>query len=245
MLPGGYSRLSNQDRTDDKFENRLREAYVDFKLKDAPLSFRLGRQQVIWGESDQFRVMDCWNPLDTTWHFQVESWDEIRVPLWLGKGLWDIGELGPLSNTFLEVVYNPFDFQPGIKSDFLPRPWAIPFPDPLRGGQVQITGVGGKLVSPVFDLQGTSLNRGDFKRNPQDASEVGTRFHAVTPQGFEFSLNYMYGRGRGLGGANPFALKIEKVNFRTVADSVGANHSPSGTTRTRVLPAPSPSTQSM
>jgi hypothetical protein len=111
------------------------------------------------------------------------------------------------------VVYNPFDFQPGIKSAFLPRPWAIPFPDPLRSGQVQITGVGGRLVSPVFDLQGTSLRIGDFQRNPQDASEVGTRFHAVTPQGLEFSLNYLYGRGRGLGGANPFALKIEKVNF--------------------------------
>jgi hypothetical protein len=222
LLRGNYSRFSDQDRTDAKFENRLREAYVDFKLKGAPLSFRLGRQQVIWGESDQFRVMDCWNPLDITWHFQVESWDEIRIPLWLGKGLWDIGELGPLSNTFLEVVYNPFDFQPGIKSAFLPRPWAIPFPDPLRGGQVQITGVGGKLVSPVFDLQGTSLRQGDFERNPQDASEIGTRFHAVTPQGLEFSLDYLYGRGRGLGGANPFALKIEKVNFRKAPTQLAA-----------------------
>ena len=82
-----------------KFENTLREAYIDAKLKDAPVSFRIGRQQVIWGESDQFRLMDIWNPLDVTWHFQQESWDNIRIPLWLAKGLWDIGELGPLSNT--------------------------------------------------------------------------------------------------------------------------------------------------
>ena len=220
LLRGGYSRLSGSDRSGLKFENRIREAYIDLKIKNAPISFRLGRQQVIWGESDQFRVMDCWNPLDVGWHFQVESWDELRVPLWLGKGLWDMGEVGPLSNAFLEVVYNPFDFQPGIKVDFMPRPWAVPFPDPLRGGQVQnsngtlLPSASSTLISPVFNLQGTSVRGGDFKRNPQDASEFGTRFHAVTPQGLEFSLDYLYGRGRGLGGASAFAVKIDSVNFK-------------------------------
>jgi hypothetical protein len=209
---GIYSRFSGSNRTDAKFENDLREAYVDFKLKDAPLSFRIGRQQIIWGESDQFRVMDCWNPLDIGWHFQIDSWDEIRVPEWVGKGLWEIGDLGPLSNTFLEVVYNPFDFHNGVKNAFLPRPWAVPFPDPLRPGQVQDAG-NGFLVSPQFNLEGTSLAQGDFKRNPQDASEVGVRFHSVTPQGLEFTLNYLYGRGRGLGGGNTLAFKIDQVNF--------------------------------
>lgn len=224
LVGGRIGDLTNGQRNGAKFENRLREAYVDFKLKDAPLSFRLGRQQVIWGESDQFRIMDIWNPLDTSWHFQQESWDNIRVPLWLGKGLWDIGQLGPLSNTFLEVVYNPGDFQPGIKANFLPNPWGLPFPDALRSGQVNLsagqrgtTGLpdlnaGGTLLSPRFDLQGTSLRQGDFKRNPQDASEVGTRFHFVTPQGLELSANYLYGRGRGVGAASPFAVKIESIN---------------------------------
>ena len=208
LLPGNYSRFTDTQRSADKSENRLREAYVDFKLKNAPLSFRLGRQQVIWGESDQFRVMDVINPLDLSWHFQIESWDEIRVPLWLAKGLWDIGEVGPLSNAFVEVVYNPFDFQPGNRVDFLPRPWAVPFPDPLRGGQIQVDKTG-TLITPLFNLQGTSLRHGDFKKNPQDASEVGARFHAVTPQGFEFALNYLYGRGRAPGGANASGFKIE------------------------------------
>ncbi len=218
LVGGRITDLSNTSGA--AYENRLREAYVDFNLKGAPLSFRLGRQQVIWGESDQFRIMDIWNPLDITWHFQQESWDNIRIPLWLGKGLWDIGQLGPLSNTFLEVVYNPFDFQPGIKAGFLPQPWALPFPNPLRQGQLSNPGgtdptPGHALVSPVFDLQGTSLRRGDFQRNPADASEIGTRFHGVTPQGLEFSLDYLYGRGRGVGAASPFALRIEKVDLPT------------------------------
>lgn len=220
LIGGSIKDLTGDQRRDDKLENRLREAYVDLKLKGAPLSFRIGRQQVIWGESDQFRLMDIWNPLDTSWHFQQESWDNIRVPLWLAKGLWDIGDLGPLSNTFLEVVYNPFDFQPGIKAAFLPQPWGLPFPDPLRDGQINNAAgpkaTADRLFSPNFCpngvcLEGTSLRQGDFKRNPQDASEVGARFHFVTPQGLELSADYLYGRGRGVGAAAPFALKIENI----------------------------------
>jgi hypothetical protein len=235
LLPGNYSRFNSSDRSAVKWENSLREAYIDLKVKDEPLSFRIGRQQVIWGESDQFRIMDIWNPLDTSWHFQQESWDNIRVPLWLAKGLWDIGQVGPLSNTFLEVVYNAFDFQPGIKAEFSPRPWALPFADPLRAGQINFNAGegtlgpllpnghpssfnpnlngGGVYLSPQIDLQGTSYRKGDFQRNPQDASEIGTRFHFVTPQGVEMSANYLYGRGRGVGAAAPFGVKIESINL--------------------------------
>jgi hypothetical protein len=79
LLPGSYSRYTANTRSGIKFENTLREAYIDLKLAQAPVSFRLGRQQVIWGESDQFRLMDVWNPIDVTWHLQQESWDNIRV----------------------------------------------------------------------------------------------------------------------------------------------------------------------
>ena len=222
IIGGSLSRLSNNTRTGFKLENTLREAYVDLKVKDAPLSFRLGRQQVIWGESDQFRIMDIWNGLDTTWHFQQESWDNIRVPLWLGKGLWDMGEVGPISNAFLEVVYNPFDFQPGIKAGFLPQPWALPFADPLRAGQIQaLNATTPVYLSPQFNLGNTSYRIGDFHRNPQDASEVGTRLHGVTPQGVELSVDYLYGRGRGVGASSPFGVKINSI--KTPANFIPAN----------------------
>ena len=210
LLPGSYSRLNGRQRTGLKFDDTLREAYVDLKVANAPVSFRLGRQQVIWGESDQFRLMDIWNPLDLTWHLQQESWDNIRIPLWLGKGLWDIGEVGPLSNSFLEVVYNPFDFQPNQKLDFLPEPWAAPFPNPLRQGQIQRVN-STSFLTPRFNLQGTSFRHGDFQRNPQDASEVGARFHAVTPQGLEFTANYLYARARPIGAASPLGVQISRI----------------------------------
>lgn len=216
LRQGLYSRFRSSSRSRVKRENRIREVYVDLTLADAPLSFRIGRQQVIWGESDNFRIMDIWNPLDVTHHL-METWDRIRQPLWLAKMLWDMGRVGPLSNTFLEVVYNPFDFQNGNKLDWLPRPWAVPLPNPLRAGQVLQDPVTKLFLSPVFDLRGTTLRKGAFRRSPEDASEIGARFHGVTPQGLEFAVAYLYGRARLFGAAKPLALKFDPVVFPNFA----------------------------
>jgi Protein of unknown function (DUF1302) len=221
---GIYSSTDSEARTAHAFENTLREAYVDFALADAPLSFRLGRQQVIWGESDYFRLMDVINPLDTTWHLGFEEWDKLRIPLWLVKGIWNMGNLGPIHNAFTELVWNPGDFQPGNKVEFLPAPWAVPIANPVRAGQITVADPNSPdtMITPIFNLQGTSFRRGNFHRNPADASDVGVRFHGVTDipivnmQGFEFTINYLWARGRAIGASAgaPFGLKIEKVTVQ-------------------------------
>ena len=70
----------------------------------------------------------------------------------------------------------------------------------MRAGQVQVAEISPVIppvfVSPTFDLNGTSYKRGDFKRNPQDATEVGARFHFLTESGIESTINYVYGRGK-------------------------------------------------
>jgi hypothetical protein len=221
LQSGLYSRIDREGRDALKFESTLREAYIDLALRDAPLSFRLGRQQVIWGETDQFRLMDIINPLDLTWHLQQEAWDKIRIPLWMVKSIWDMGDLGPISNAFTEVLWSPGDFQPGVKVEYLPAPWSVPVPNPVRSGQIVLDPAFPVLLSPTFNLQGTSFRKGDFSRNPMDASEVGIRFHGVTDipplhvQGLEFTMNYFYGRSRGIGAvaSAPFALKIEKATI--------------------------------
>ena len=62
-------------------EFTLREAFVDLVLP--PFTLRLGRQQVVWGETDNFRALDVINPLDVGWHWARESWEDIRIPLWM------------------------------------------------------------------------------------------------------------------------------------------------------------------
>ncbi|TMA83062.1 MAG: DUF1302 domain-containing protein [Deltaproteobacteria bacterium] len=184
-----------------KFESVLREAYIDLKLADAPLSFRLGKQQIIWGEADDFRMLDRANPLDTSWHFIEEipppsfGWDDLRIPLWMIKGLWDIGNVGPLSNVFAESYWNPGDWRP-VKVGYLPRPWGLRIQDPLTNRE------DGAFFAPFSGIKrladGSSLfKQGPYSRTPMDNSQVGVRVSGVFPDGLQLGLHYFYQRWSG------------------------------------------------
>jgi hypothetical protein len=197
-----------------RFENSLREAYTDVKFKTIPLTLRLGRQQIVWGETDSFRLLDRVNPLDLTWHLQQESWDELRRPYWMIKGLYDLDRIGPLSNPFVEFYWNPGDWHPA-KRDFLQRPWSAPVVNPLtdpRHPPPEGRGLFNLInkYSPYPDVtrlykDTTLFNQGDYTRDPLDNSQVGVRFSAVTPQGMQFTLNYFYQRWAGDDGTNAAA----------------------------------------
>lgn len=188
-----------------KFNNRLRDAYIDLYFKHIPLTLRIGKQQIVWGETDGFRMLDRANTLDLSWHFFQElpppgfGFDEVRQPFWMIKGLWDFKQLGPLSQPFLEAYWNPGDWNPG-KVAFLPRPWGVKLLDPIvnaRGDgilQTQdcLSNPGGRCASL---MNGTELfKQGNYKRNPLENSQFGIRFHFITPGGYEWTLNYLYAR---------------------------------------------------
>jgi hypothetical protein len=213
------SGLTHEARDALKFDNQLREAYADFKLRDIPLSIRAGRQQIVWGETDNFRMLDRVNPLDLTWHLQQEfpapsfGWDQIRRPLWLLKFLYDLGDVWKLSQNYLEWYYNPGDWKPA-KQAFLPRPWGLRFVDPLTnpidgafiGGVCNISSIkrqNGSVGVCNQLLHGTKLfDHGEYDDNPMDNSQVGVRYHGMTPQGIEFTANYFYQRWSGDDGTN-------------------------------------------
>ena len=226
--------LSRSARDSLRFENTLREAFVDLRFRDVPLSVRLGRQQIVWGEADNFRMLDRANALDLTWHQAQElpppafGWDEVRRPFWMVKFLYDLGRVGPLSQSFLEWYWNPGDWKP-VKLAYLPRPWGIPILDPLtnpidgafRGGPCDLSPTG-----RCHTLQkGTTLfKQGDYSRNPADNSQVGVRFHAITPQRIEFTLNYFYQRWSGDDGTNFAPLRGELRTGNLPRDTARLQH---------------------
>src|SRR6185436_13082279 len=72
---------------------RVNEAY--FNLAKGPLSVRVGRQAISWGESDTIALLDQTNPFDLTRGIPglFEDIDEARIPLWtlrttLSLGSW-------------------------------------------------------------------------------------------------------------------------------------------------------------
>ncbi len=171
--PGGsISDFADAARGEVAFENTLREVFLDLQTT-GPVSFRIGRQQIVWGEALNFRALDSANALDLTWHLQQEAglfgkvgFDELRIPAWTIKMLVNLGSFGPFSNAFFEAYDIPFDFQPA-EIRFNPAPFSVPIRDPFRGGLVidlgEADGRGGLPAGnpllrfqPCFDTTGNS-----------------------------------------------------------------------------------------
>lgn len=192
-------------RDEYKFNNLIREAYIDLYLKSLPLTLRIGKQQVVWGETDGFRMLDRANSLDLSWHFFQElpppgyGFDELRQPFFMVKGLWDFRQIGPLSQTFVEAYWNPgFDWNPG-KIGFLPRPWGVRMLDPMenaKGTGVFQSSFCRNASDGTCDslLYGTRLfNQGNYDKNPLENSQFGIRFHFLAGAS-EWTVNYLYQR---------------------------------------------------
>ncbi len=203
-----------------KFENVLREAYVDIKFK-GDFSLRAGRQQIIWGESDGFRLLDRANSLDLSWHFQQElpppafGFDDLRIPFWMIKGLYDFSSVGSWSNVFAEAYWNPGDWYPN-KLTFLPAPWGAQIANPLTNPR------SGAFFRPFRVerlMNGTSFGRqGDYSRNPLENSQFGIRFNGVTgpdtpilPSGLQLQIGYLYQRFTASGGASSEAAVVRGI----------------------------------
>ena len=93
-------------------ENGFREMNLDVDFGDVMghrLSMKLGKQQIVWGESDLFRSIDIANPLRLDQNQAVgEAFEDFRSPIWAIKFLYDIGNVGTfLSNVGLELFYTP------------------------------------------------------------------------------------------------------------------------------------------
>lgn len=70
----------------------LREFWGEFKAGDRA-TFRIGKQQIVWGESDFFHAMDVVHGYDLSWRlfFEGEN-EEWRKPLWLASMKFDVPE---------------------------------------------------------------------------------------------------------------------------------------------------------
>ncbi len=84
----------------------LWNAYLD--LSKDPVFLRVGRQDLSWGETDGFRLLDQIEPLDNRFGFPlVEDLDDRRIPLWMVRPTINLGTLGPLSNLAIDGYWVP------------------------------------------------------------------------------------------------------------------------------------------
>jgi hypothetical protein len=106
-----------------------REAYLDFRWDFFGSNLlRAGKQQVVWGKADFFRLQDIINPVDFGQHFFIEPFEDTRIPqlaLWLQHRFGDV--LG-MQDVAGNLVWNFDTFNPvglGVGG----TPWAVNFGD--------------------------------------------------------------------------------------------------------------------
>jgi hypothetical protein len=129
--PSAFQDVKDQDKEDiDSFTQQydLWEAYVDFSK--GPLFTRIGRQNLSWGETDVFRLMDLINPLDNTFGGPFEDLDDRRIPLWMIRASYNFGYIGPVASVTLEGFWVPGNWDVRV-APVAPRgtAYAAPLPE--------------------------------------------------------------------------------------------------------------------
>ena len=115
---GGYGDKKLSELEAPEFNNRLdflREAYAKklFNLGDNTDFFlKVGKQQVVWGRTDLFRVLDVINPVDYSRNNIYDELQDIRIPMWIAQGEWRFGGAGAMQERNLQVVWNFDKFRP-------------------------------------------------------------------------------------------------------------------------------------
>lgn len=108
----GRQRFTSEVLKSYEKELEILEAYIQGTLSDH-LDLKIGRQIVVWGQSDNFRVTDVLNPLDNR-DFGITDIENIRLPLGMVKldvfmGEWNLDIISILEHRYdKNPVYGHF-----------------------------------------------------------------------------------------------------------------------------------------
>lgn len=202
---GGYGDGSKDDLAFPEFNDRLdfvRELAVSDSVAlpgDDQLFLKIGRQQVVWGRTDLFRVLDVINPVDYSRNNIYDELQDIRIPMWIVSGEWRMGATSWLQDSNLQLVWNVDKFRPnvlgqcGTPNSILDAGCFFRGMKNLwdNGGTVSnFANVGpGVLLSTDFGPGQIGLRDVDLPKWSLQNTQVGLKYEGVTADGFAFSLN--------------------------------------------------------
>lgn len=162
--PQSFQDVKERDKENiDAFSHQydLWEFYFDFSR--GPWFLRIGRQNLAWGETDMFRLLDYINPLDNTFGGPFEDLDDRRIPLWMLRGTYDLGSVGPLASLMIEGFWVPGNWDvrvapfPPVGTPYFP-PLPVEFEQFLRVVTPEKSMSNSRWGVRLQGLVGTSLN---------------------------------------------------------------------------------------
>ena len=217
-----YLDFDKEELASPEFNERwdfIRELYVDAIVPSddgTEWAFRLGRQQVVWGRTDLFRVLDVLNPVDFSRHNIYDELEDIRIPMWMLTAEKRWGPTETFGDLNLQFVWNFDKFRPHNLGQG-GSPYAI-----LQAGDfframnncwengctVSNFALGGTLATD-FPRHVIGIRKANLPTWSLKNSQVGVKLEG-TYEGVGFSLNYLHYRSQlpslrgGIPAANPF-----------------------------------------
>ena len=241
---GGYGDQDKNELASPEFNNRLdfiREAYVKktFELADNKQLFvKVGRQQVVWGRTDLFRVLDVINPVDYSRNNIYDELQDIRIPMFIAQAEYRMGGSDWLQERNLQVVWNFDKFRPnnlgqcGTANVILDAGCLFRGLNNLweNGGTVANfanVGAANNFFATNFGPHQIGLANVDLPEWKLENTQLGAKFEGVTKGGVNFSLNALtyrsqlpslHGGKRGVNGftgvfaeSNPYLISFDMV----------------------------------
>jgi hypothetical protein len=192
----------------------IRELYVDTSLAD--WSFRLGKQQVVWGTADGIKLLDIINPTDFR-ELMQDQMEDSRIPIWMINAETDVGENGNVQLILSQVEENKI---PGVNDgSFKTR--NVDYNNPMGFGP------GGPGTGPVIPSNNNNLIGSDRKHGfimlgvdtitgrVNGFFNIGAAMGGVTTTFYGDGQNLTF--TNPLGGANPGQPEFNTVGSFTSA----------------------------
>jgi len=144
----------------------IREWYIDTEM--AGVFWRLGKQQVVWGQADGLKILDVINPQSYR-EFILDNFDDSRIPLWMINAEIPIGDDDSLQ--FLWVVDQSYHRFANNGSDFqITSPLLVP--QPIAG----------------IDIASFELDKSNKLLKDSDLGLRYSKFY----HGWDLTFNYLY-----------------------------------------------------
>jgi Protein of unknown function (DUF1302) len=126
---GRYTKGYNRNSSDWGEDVELREGYADITLMDYG-NLRIGKQQITWGEADGIRLADIINPLNISRHFNLEPWEDLRIPIVAAYA----NLVHPAMDDFILDIIVTGDYERAVRGEpGSGSTWAFPIPNAARG----------------------------------------------------------------------------------------------------------------
>ena len=209
---GGYGDKSTSDLEFPEFNSRLdfiREAYVKNSIDvggGQEIFLKLGKQQVVWGRTDLFRVLDVINPVDYSRNNIYDELQDIRIPMWIAQAEWRMGASDSMQDRNLQLIWNVDQFRANNLGQCGSPNVALDAGCFFRGMKT-LWDYGGTVsnfanVAPDTYLA-TNFGPGqiglanvNLPKWSLANTQIGAKFEGVTMGGLSFSLNALHYRSQ-------------------------------------------------